>query len=179
MGESAPGGPPPPPKTKHGDFEFPPRPRTVPDKSNYRSHVKVKVRWSDEGSGQFTNDHVFFTLLEEARLHYFLQLKLLPPSLKLPFTLLNTAIRFFNPGRGGVEVVCDIKTIKLGRSSFTQRYRIREVLTGQVWCQADAVLVGWDVQEKHKRDMTQEFRNTIADFEGLSREVPPRKRSKL
>jgi hypothetical protein len=59
----------------------------------------------------------------------------------------RTHTRFLSqPGRGGVEVVCDIKTVKLGTSSFKQEYRIREVLSNVVWATADAVLVSWDVE---------------------------------
>lgn len=109
------------------------------------------------------------TLFEEARLHYFGKqgLNVLPDNLIFPFVLLKTDIRFLKPGKGGVNVIVDIRTVQVGNSSFTQQYRVRWAENGEIWSEAEAVLVCFDFGKNRKMEVPDYLRTAICRFEGL------------
>ncbi len=138
----------------------------VPDSARIRFRSRVRTRWSDEDNQAVLNNAIFMTLFEEARHVYFERLGLLEGN-RFPFLLAQTNVRFLNPGRGGVDVEIELITTRLGRSSFEQSYRVRELQGGRVWCEAEAVLVAYDAQAGRSIPMSASFRAAVAEFEGL------------
>jgi acyl-CoA thioesterase FadM len=141
-------------------------PPFVPESSKMRFRVRLRTRWSDEDNMSVLNNAVHNTLLEEARFAYFSELGLLEGNV-FPFVLLQTSIRFLNPGRGGCEVMVEMVTTRLGSKSFTQSYRIRALEGSEIWCEAEAVLVSWGIEKKATRPIAAEFRRRVANYEGL------------
>ena len=113
------------------------------------------------------NNAVHNTLLEEARYAYFSNLELVENN-RFPFLLLQTNIRFLTPGQGGCEAMVELVTTHLGTKSFAQAYRIRALEGSEVWCEAEAVLVAWDLEKNESCAMTEKFRRRVAEYEGLS-----------
>lgn len=121
------------------------------------------------------------SLFEEARCRYFGKpvLNLLPESFQFPFVLHSTTVRFVAPGSGAREnVKVYIKTSAISNSSISQLYRVEH--DGKIWCEASALLVGWDVKRKSKANLSDHFRQTVCMFEGISvdtkaakKEAPP------
>jgi len=138
----------------------------IPPSDTFRARFRRQTRWSDEDKQSVLNNAVYLSLLEEARLDYFRELDLMIEG-EFPFVLAQTNIRFAAPGRGGAWVEIELRTTDLGRSSFTQLYRVVEVETGTVLVEAEAVLVCWNRERRGKTDMTPEFRRRVAAFEGL------------
>jgi len=112
----------------------------VPQSAGLRFTTTARTRWSDEDKQGVLNNAVYPTLLEEARYAYFAALGLLDEA-RFPFLLLQTNLRFLQPGRGAATVEIEVATTGMGRSSFSQAYRVRDPETGAVWCEAEAVLV--------------------------------------
>jgi len=140
----------------------------VPRPESMRFRVELRTRWSDEDNQGVLNNAIYLTLLEEERFSYFTHLGLLSKN-QFPFLLAQTNIAFLAPGRGGARVECEIATVHLGTSSFTQAYRVRELESGVVWCEALARLVAWDNARAAKRtQIPDELRARVAEFEGLS-----------
>lgn len=137
----------------------------VPDSSTIRFRVVLRTRWSDEDNQNVLNNAVYLTLFEEARHRYFGGLGLLEGN-HFPFVLAQTNVVFVAPGRGGVEVEVEAMTTKLGASSFTQVYRVKDAASGVVWCEAEARLVAWDNVKRTKGVMAYAFRQKLAAFEG-------------
>ncbi len=144
----------------------------VPSDEELSLRVRMHTRWSDEDNQSVLNNAIYMTLLEEARHAYFTGLGLLDAN-RFPFVLLQTNVRFLAPGRGGVDVEVALGTTHLGRSSFTQAYRVRacnsDGTAGVVWCEAEAVLVAWDAERRSGRPMEQDFRAAIASFEARAK----------
>jgi acyl dehydratase len=136
----------------------------------FRYVFKTRTLWKDEDAQLVLNNSVYLTLFEEARVAYFGKsgLNLLPEDQRFPFTLLSTYLRYVFPGKGAVNILVKIKTVELGRSSFTQEYKVMEESSGKVWCEGKAVLVAWDVDAKRKTKMSKHFRDTIEAFEGIT-----------
>jgi acyl-CoA thioester hydrolase len=139
----------------------------VPPSERLRFRVTLATRWSDEDNQNVLNNAVYMTLLEEARYAYFSRLALLDER-HFPFLLAHTNIAFLAPGRAGAAIEVEMATVHLGKSSFTQAYRLRDVERGVVVCEAEARLVAWDAARNAKRDMPREFRARIAEAEGLA-----------
>lgn len=73
-------------------------------------------------------------------------------------------MRYFKPGKGGLEAFVDVRTLDLGSSSFSQQYRVRDAATGEIWCEATQVFVMWDVDAKRKMKMNDHFKSTVAEY---------------
>ncbi|MFT5289053.1 MAG: acyl-CoA thioesterase FadM [Planctomycetota bacterium] len=144
----------------------------VPSNEDLSLRVRMHTRWSDEDNQSVLNNAVYMTLFEEARHAYFSGLDLLDAN-RFPFVLLQTNVRFVAPGSGGVDVEVALGTTHLGRSSFTQAYRVRECNSdgsvGAIWCEAEAVLVAWDATRRSGRPMEEDFRAAIARFEAQAK----------
>ncbi len=138
----------------------------VPPSSEMRFTMRARTRWSDEDKQGVLNNAVYLTLLEEARLAYFGALDLLEEN-RFPFLLAQTQIRFLRPGRGGEEVEIEVRTLKLGNSSFEQAYRVRALPGREVWAEARALLVHYDPANAASRPMPARFRAAVAALEGL------------
>jgi acyl-CoA thioester hydrolase len=135
----------------------------VPPSGDMRFVARAHTRWSDEDNQGVLNNAVYMTLFEEARHAYFGQLGLLEQN-QFPFLLAQTHVRFLRPGRGGVDVDVEVRTVRLGNSSFEQAYRVR---TGnEVWAEARALLVLYAPASGASRPMPPEFRARIAELEG-------------
>jgi len=136
----------------------------VPERLAFEVHRRT--RWSDEDTQGVLNNAVYLTLLEEARHAYFEKLGLLADN-HFPFLLAQTNVKFLAPGRGGIEVVVEMATTRLGTRSLEQAYRIREAQGGKVLCEAEALLVTYDAELGRSVPMSDAFRAAMAGFEGL------------
>lgn len=137
---------------------------SVPPSGEMRFCTRARTRWSDEDKESVLNNAVFLTLMEEARFDWGRRLGLLEGE-RFPFVLHSALVRWILPGRGGAEVDVELRTVRLGRTSFQQAYRIREATTGEVWCEAEAVLVCWDPATGESRPLPDAFRRAIEAYE--------------
>jgi acyl-CoA thioester hydrolase len=136
----------------------------VPPSDRLHFRVRLRTRWSDEDTQHVLNNAAYSTLLEEARFAYFSKLGLVQDN-EFPFLLAQTSIVFLAPGRGGREVEVEMATTHLGATSCTQSYRVRDVESGRVWCEAEARLVGYDGGSGRKVAWSEAFRAAVAKLE--------------
>lgn len=140
------------------------KPPEVPD--TLSTTLTLRTRWSDEDNQSVLNNAVYLTLFEEGRLGYFTGLGLVDAR-RFPFLLAQTNVRFVSVGHGGVEVSLEMGTLHLGRSSFVQAYRLRGP-DGEVWAEAEALLVCYDPRTNRSQEMAPEFRAAIEARESAS-----------
>jgi len=139
----------------------------VPPSEDIRFRAQCQTRWSDEDNQGVLNHAVYLTLIEEARYQYCAHLGLITPDHHFTFVLGQTTVRYLAPGRGPCAVTVEAITIALGTRSFTQQYRVLASETGEVWAEAEAILVIWDQEKGGSAPMPDGFRQAIARFEGL------------
>ncbi|MBL8862272.1 MAG: acyl-CoA thioesterase [Planctomycetes bacterium] len=132
----------------------------VPDSESMHFRVRLVTRWSDEDVQGVVNNAVYLTLFEEARHRFFGGLGLIERG-EFPFLLAQCNVRFVAPGRGGVEVDVELSTTHVGTTSLVQAYRVLEADSGRVWCEAEALLVGWDGTRRAKAPWTDAFRAAL------------------
>ena len=136
-------------------------PRDAPDRV-----YSLRTRWSDADAQGVLNNAVYLTLFEEGRRTLCDELGLLDANGNFPFLLASTSVSFLRPGRGGAEVRLELSTPKLGRSSFTQRYRVCDAVSGEAWCEGEAVLVCYDPSTGASRPMEESFRAALSASAG-------------
>ncbi len=142
-------------------------PPKVPPSESIRFRCRAHTRWSDEDNQGVLNNAVYLTLFEEARHAWATKLGLLDAN-HFPFLLAQASVRYVSPGRGGAEVEIELATTRIGTSSFEQAYRVRDVASGELWAEAEALLVFYDASTGASRPMTSQFRGAIAAFDGVS-----------
>ncbi len=133
----------------------------VPESKDLPFRARLWTRWCDEDNQGVLNNAIYMTLFEEARHRYFGDLGILVAN-QFPFLLAQTNVRFVAPGVGGVEVIVELGTTHVGTTSLVQCYRVREASSGDVWCEAEALLVGWDGEKRTKAAWSSAFRAALA-----------------
>lgn len=141
------------------------QPPELPPDDRFKYCAELRTRWSDDDAQLVLNNAVYLTLFEEARLRYFGDLELIEHGV-FPFVLAQTNVRFVAPGRGGRAVHVRVCTTRLGRTSMEQVYRACDAETGEVWAEAESLLVGWDTKGRRKAPWNERFRAAVSGFEG-------------
>ena len=121
---------------------------------------ETATRWSDEDNQGVLNNAVYMTLFEEARLGFCRMAELLEDG-RFPFLLAETRVKFLRPGRGGTAVRVELTTVHIGNSSFRQVYRVRTE-SGEVWSEAEAVLVCYDPKTGASRPIPEDLRDALS-----------------
>lgn len=122
------------------------------------------TRWSDDDRQGVLNNAVYMTLFEEARLGFSRMTEALEDG-NFPFLLAQTNVRFLRPGRGGQSVRVEVSTVEVGRSSFRQAYRVRAE-NGDIWAEAEAVLVCYDPKTMESRAIPGDLRDALEALMG-------------
>ncbi|MFT5052039.1 MAG: acyl-CoA thioester hydrolase [Chlamydiales bacterium] len=131
----------------------------VPPSDEMPFRTTLRTRWSDEDNQNVLNNAVYMTLFEEARHAYFTAPGLLAEN-QFPFLLAQTHVSFMAPGRGGVPIEVELATTHVGRTSFTQAYRVLGP-EGVTWAEAEALLVVVDPLTGRPAPMSEGFRNHV------------------
>lgn len=121
--------------------------------------LETSTRWSDEDNQGVLNNAVYMTLFEEARLGFCRMAEALENG-RFPFLLAETTVKFLRPGRGGAAVRVELTTVHIGKSSFRQAYRVRSE-AGDIWADAEAVLVCYDPETMASRPIPEELREAL------------------
>lgn len=131
----------------------------------FRSSTTVEVRWRDLDAMNHVNNAVYFTYMEQARVHYLRELGLATdvPS-DIGFILAEARCQFKSPLRLGESVTVRIRVSDLGRSSFVFAYRI-EGEDGRLAAEAHTTQVRYDYESERSVPLSDAWREAIVAFE--------------
>ena len=135
----------------------------------FRFATTVEVRWRDLDAMNHVNNAVYFTYLEQARVHYLRELGLIPemPS-GVGFILAEARCQYTSPLTLGERVTVRIRVSDLGRSSFVFTYRM-EGQDGRLVAEARSTQVCYDYGKERSIPLSDAWRQAILAFEpGLS-----------
>lgn len=140
-------------------------------KELFRFSTTVEVRWRDVDAMNHVNNAVYFTYLEQARVHYLRDLGLIPDvPAGVGFILAEASCQFTSPLTLGERVTIHIRVSELGGSSFKFRYRV-EGEDGRLAAKAHTTQVCYDYDNDHSVRLPEAWRQAIVTFEpGLSPE---------
>ena len=133
----------------------------------FKLSVPIEVRFRDTDAMGHMNNAVFLTFLEVARAHYWKFLFGTKDYKDVGFILARAEVDYRSPAYCGETLMVGIRTEKLGDSSFTMRYQIRERDHGRKIADAGTVLVMYDYAARKKTSIPKNIREAIQRFEGI------------
>jgi len=141
-------------------------------KERFRFSTTTEVRWRDLDAMNHVNNAVYFTYLEQSRVHYMRHLGLVSATPSgIGFILAQASCQFKSPLELGERVTIHIRISELGRSSFVFEYRV-EGQDGRLAAEARSTQVHYDYERGQSVPLPVEWRDAIVEFEpGLSSET--------
>lgn len=133
----------------------------------FKLSVPIEVRFRDTDAMGHMNNAVHLTFLEVARAHYWKFLFGTKDYKDVGFILARAEVDYRSPAFCGETLLVGIRTEKLGNSSFTMRYQIRERDHGRLIADAGSVLVMYDYETRKKTPIPKNIREAIQRFEGI------------
>lgn len=131
----------------------------------FRFATTIEVRWRDLDAMNHVNNAVYVTYLEQARVHYLRELRLIPDTPSgIGFILAQVSCQFKSPLKLGERVRVLIRARDLGRSSFAFEYRL-EGEDGRLAAEARSTQVRYDYDNQRPVPLSAEWRRAIQDFE--------------
>lgn len=138
----------------------------------YKYSMPIEVRFADVDALGHVNNAVYFTYLEQARIHYLQQLGLLGDSLgEIALILAEASCQFKSPLRFGEELLVRVRVSELRNSSFVMEYQLESRADGRIVALGRSIQVCYDYQTQRALRMPQRYREKIAVFEGIHLQV--------
>jgi len=131
----------------------------------FRFSTTVEVRWRDLDSLGHVNNAVYFTYLEQARIHYLSELGLIPPDPgSIGFILAEATCRFESPLELGEAVTVYMRVSELRNSSFIFEYRM-EGGDGRLVANASSAQVCYDYRARRPIPIPDMWRKVVTAYE--------------
>lgn len=144
--------------------------------AEYHFSYPIEVRYGDLDPQGHLNNANFLTYLEQARIHYFINLGLMDPLrsfLDIGFILADAHITFISPVQFGMDVRVDVQVTRLGNKSLNMAYRMRDGISGLELATATTVLVAYDYHKQMSILLPEGWKEKINLFEGLPHKPIP------
>ena len=131
----------------------------------FRFSMSLDVRWRDLDPLGHVNNAVYFTYLEQARVHYLRELGLIPDDpFDISFILAESSCRFQSPVEWGERVTVFVRASELSRSSFVLEYRM-EGEGGRLAATGHTAQVCYDYRNRRSIPMPDEWREIVVAYE--------------
>ena len=131
----------------------------------FRFSTTLEVRWRDLDPMGHVNNAVYFTYLEQARVHYLRELGTISSDpAGIGFILAEAGCQFTSPLKLGERVTVHVRVSQVRNSSFVFEYRL-DGEDGRLVALARTVQVCFDYQEQHPVPVPDEGRDAIVAYE--------------
>lgn len=125
---------------------------------------EIEVVWRDLDAAGHVNNAVYVTYLETARTACYLAMRGAQGHQGLDIILARVAVDFRSAASMGDRLVVEIRPGRVGESSFTLHYVVREKLSGRLMCEAESVQVAYDYAKQQKKPLAPEIRAKLASL---------------
>jgi len=131
----------------------------------FRFSTNLTVRWRDLDAMNHVNNAVYFTYLEQGRVHYMRALGIIPRDpTDIGFILAEATCQYKSPLALDEEVTVYVRVSEVRNSSFIFDYRI-EGEDGRLAAQARTVQVCYDYDNKQPTPLPDVWRQAIVAYE--------------
>ncbi len=138
--------------------------------SAYHFYHPVEVRYGDLDPQGHVNNAKYLTYFEQARLAYMIELGLFTKSqsfMEIGVILADIHITYLAPIYFEQSVKVGVHPVKIGNKSMTWEQNVVDAQTGQELAKGEVVMVTYDYRHEKTISIPQEWREKIAQFEGL------------
>lgn len=137
--------------------------------ADFRYFYPVQVRYSDLDAQWHVNNARFLTILEQARLHYLLDLGLWDGKsfLDLGVIIADIHIAYLAPIELLDEIKVGVRIARIGTKSMTFETAIQDMKTGESKATSEVVVVAYDFHTQQTIPVPESWRRKIQEFEGI------------
>jgi acyl-CoA thioester hydrolase len=138
--------------------------------SDFRFYYPIVVRYGDLDPQGHVNNAAFLTYLEHARVAYIRQLGLWDGEsfFEIGIILARIELDYKKPILITDQVEIGLRTSRLGNKSLDMEYVVRNAENGTVYAESKTVQVAYDYSQGKTVPISEEWRKTLSEFEGLS-----------
>jgi len=130
--------------------------------------VPIEIRFRDLDALGHVNNAVYLSYLEVARIAYYRRLGWDIRQNSFGFVVVNICIDYHSPLFLEDRVLVGIRVSKIGHSSSTFTYEIREETSNRLIATAESVQVTVDESQSHSIPVPEDLRRRVAELEGKS-----------
>jgi acyl-CoA thioester hydrolase len=141
--------------------------------SDFRFYHSIEVRYVDLDPQGHVNNANYLTYFEQARVAYMIELGLFTKDqsfMKIGVIIADVHIAYFEPIYFGQNIKVGVHTAKFGTKSMTWEQNIVDAGTGKEFARGEVIIVTYDYKQEKTIPIPQEWRERIAEFEGLTLE---------
>lgn len=139
--------------------------------NQFRHTLPVQIRFSDVDQFGHVNNSVYFSLYDLAKTTYVNEVMGHLDWNKMAIVVANINADFLVPVFFNEHLAIETRVTHLGHKSFTLEQRAVNPDDGVVKCVCTTVMVAYDVKNREPILIPDDYRDAVANYEGVSREV--------
>ena len=132
---------------------------------NFKSKKSIQIRMTDLDPLGHVNNGVIYSYYDIGRLHYFTQISDSIHWETIDKVIVRTECDFMESILFTDDISVETKVIEIGNKSVKMLQRIIDNNTGKIKSTCLSVLSGYDRQNNVSKEISEEFREKVADFE--------------
>lgn len=139
--------------------------------SQFRFFHPIEVRYGDLDPQGHVNNAKYLTYFEQARVAYWIDMGFFSKDqsfMELGVILADVHLTYLEPVYFGQNIKVGVHVARLGNKSMTWEQNVMEVETGKEFARGEIVIVAYDYKQEKTIPIPQEWREKIAEFEGLA-----------
>ncbi|HYM40122.1 MAG TPA: thioesterase family protein [Thermoplasmata archaeon] len=126
-----------------------------------RFTVQIQMRFRDLDAMGHVNNAVYLTYCELARTQFYLRHAFKRSLHDIDFILAHVDMDYASAAEWGDEVEVSVWPSKIGESSFTLSYELRDNKSGRVLATSSSVQVAYDYDKKKTKPIPPDFRKML------------------
>src|SRR6058998_4429895 len=131
------------------------------DRRMTRFTTDVQMRFRDIDGMGHVNNAVHLSYIELARTQFYMHHGNKQTLAEIDFILAHVDIDFESQATWGDQVEVAVWPSKIGNSSFTLSYEVKEKRSGRILAKAKSVLVSYDYEKRKSKPIPDDFRSLL------------------
>jgi len=137
------------------------------DNVKFNHITPIQLRFNDFDALGHVNNSVYFSFYDLGKTSYFNEvLPNVNVSKEVGVVIGHIEVSFLLPVYPGENVAVETAVVEIGTKSFKLLQQLIDVETNEVKCICQTIMVCFDANTKTTRPISDEWRNSMADFEG-------------
>ena len=126
-----------------------------------RFMTDIQMRFRDIDGMGHVNNAVYLSYVELARTQFYMHQADKRTLDEIDFILAHVEIDFESQATWGDQIQVAVWPSKIGNSSFTLSYEVKEKRSGRILARAKSVLVSYDYERRKSKPIPDEFRTLL------------------
>ena len=125
--------------------------------------LEMKVLFRDLDAMAHVNNAVYFTYLEQARTEYYFKMIGKTKVYDLDFIVASAKCDYKSSASIHDKVIVHVRPAKVGKTSWTFQYEIREKKSNRLIAEAETVQVAYDYKKGKKKKINPKLRHVLLE----------------